>query len=448
MASCIFIFLCLAGSFASASASDAISFRSDIAPILLDNCLACHGVKKSEGGYRVDSYNELLKPGDSGETPIAQTQDETSELLRRIACEDASERMPAEADALSPEQIELIKQWIQNGAPFDGESTALPLRLVMPPPTYADAPDSYSRAVPITAVVFAPDGNQIVAGGYHEVTVWSSDDHSLLRRIGNIGQRVFALAFSADGKTLAVACGDPGKSGEVRMVDFVTGNIRGVVGRINDVTLDVAFRPGTTELAVASADALLRIIDTETLQEVRTIASHADWVTAIAWSDDGSLLASSSRDKSAKVYDGETGELLSSYLGHGAAVRGVAILKDGKQVVSSGTDGKLHRWNVDSAKKIAEIGIGKEGYKLVRHGDDIFVPCADHRVLRIDLTNNSIAQEFKGHKDWVLAASLSRTTADANHTIVTRLLSGSFDGEVRLWNAADGSPLQAWIAKP
>ena len=77
------------------------------------------------------------------------------------------------------------------------------------------------------------------------------------------------------------------------------------------------------------------------------------------------------------------------------------------------------------------------------------MPCADHRVLRIDLTNNSIAQEFRGHTDWVLAASLSthhgRRKCDTN---VTRLLSGSFDGEVRLWNAADGSPLQAWIAKP
>ncbi len=77
---------------------------------------------------------------------------------------------------------------------------------------------------------------------------------------------------------------------------------------------------------------MIRIINTETLAEVRTIASHADWVTAIAYSDDGTRLVSASRDKSAKVYDGATGELLSSYLGHGAAVRGVSILADNKQV--------------------------------------------------------------------------------------------------------------------
>ena len=135
-----------------------VSFRSDIAPILLESCFACHGPKKAEGGYRVDTYDELLKAGDSGELPIAASPDQVSELLRRITCDDESERMPAESEALPPEQIELMKKWIAAGGKFDGENASQSLALVIPPVQYADPPEVYSQVIPITATIFSPDG--------------------------------------------------------------------------------------------------------------------------------------------------------------------------------------------------------------------------------------------------------------------------------------------------
>ena len=423
-----------------------VSFRSQIAPILLDNCLACHGAKKAEGGYRVDSYEELIKAGDSGELPIATSAAQQSELLRRLNCEDESERMPAESEPLSPEQIELVKQWIASGGKFDGEDPKQQLVLVIPPIQYASPPEHYSQAVPITAAVFTADGKYIVTGGYHELVIWNTEDASLTRRIKNVGQRVFALAFAPDGQTLAVGCGEPGKSGEVRLLDFASGEIKGVVARTSDVVLDLAYRPSANELAVASADSSIRIVDVTTLQVIRTIASHADWVTAIAWSDDGTRLVSASRDKSAKVYDGSTGELIASYLGHGAAVRGVTILADNKQVMSAGADNKLHRWNIEDAKKVAEVATGGEGYKLIRTATHLFVPCSDHRLLQVDLVSNKISQEYKGHRDWVLAASYRPMTAgEASGGLIA---SGAFDGEMRLWNAADTTLIRQWNAKP
>lgn len=417
----------------------AVSFRSDVAPILLENCLACHGAKKAEGGYRVDNYEELLKPGDSGEPPIATSEEETSELLRRLTC-DESERMPAESEPLTEEQIGIIQKWIDGGAAFDGEQRDLPLALVIPPQHYAAPRDSYARAIPITATAFTPDGAHLVVGGYHELTVWDPVDAKLVRRISNIGQRVFALAFAPDGKTLAVGCGEPGKSGEVRLLNYETGEVQHVLGRTSDVVLDLAFRPNSQELAVAAADSLIRIFNIETQQEVRTLASHADWVMAVAWSDDGTRLASASRDKSAKVYDGATGELLASYLGHAAAVRGVTILADAQQVISSGADNKLHRWEIEGAKKVAEVGVGGEPFKLIRGEGFVLFPCADKRLKRFDLESNTVAQAYEGHADWVLSAAMP---GDA-----TRVAGGAFDGEVKLWNVADATLVQSWLAKP
>ncbi len=41
-----------------------------MAAVLVQRCLACHGPAKQEGGYRVDSFERLRKPGDSGANPI------------------------------------------------------------------------------------------------------------------------------------------------------------------------------------------------------------------------------------------------------------------------------------------------------------------------------------------------------------------------------------------
>jgi hypothetical protein len=440
MASCAFCNLAMSDNAA------VVSFRSDIAPILIDNCLACHGPKKAEGGYRVDTYHELLKAGDSGEVPIATAPDQASELLRRIVSDDDSERMPAESEPLTPEQVQLVRQWIAAGGTFDGEDAHQSLAFVVPSARYADPPEVYSQAIPITAIAFSPDGKSIVTSGYHELAIWNADDAQLMRRIKNVGQRVFGLAFSPDGQTLAVGCGEPGRSGEVRLIDFNTGETTGVIAKSTDVVLDLAYRPGTAQLAIAAADSSIRIVNTETLEEVRTIASHADWVTAVAWSDDGTRLASASRDKSAKVYDGETGDLLISYLGHGAAVRGVSILADNLQVVSVGADHKLHRWDIEGGKKVAEVGVGGEGFKLIRDGSQLIVPCADKRLLQIDLSNNQIVQTYQGHNDWVLTACYGPTPTAEEGT--RSIASGSFDGEVRLWNISDAALIRHWIAKP
>ena len=114
-------------------------------------------------------------------------------------------------------------------------------------------------------------------------------------------------------------------------------------------------------------------------------------------------------------------------------------MPDGKQVISTGADNKLHRWNVDRAKKVAEVVLGGEGYRPVRGNGFVLVPCADRRLLKIDPSTNKITAELKGHQDWVLAASLDNAQS--------QIASGAFDGEVRLWNA-DGELVNAWLAKP
>jgi hypothetical protein len=60
--------------------AQAVSFTNDVAPILVQKCLICHGAERSKGGYRVDTFEALLKPGSSKEPPVSQGQPEKSQL--------------------------------------------------------------------------------------------------------------------------------------------------------------------------------------------------------------------------------------------------------------------------------------------------------------------------------------------------------------------------------
>jgi len=433
------LFVCL---FAASSAigADGISFSSQVASILVDNCVACHGAKKAEGGYRIDTFEYLSKSGDSGSAPITASKIEESELWRRVVTTDDSERMPAESEPLAAAQLEVLKQWIASGAAFDGTKPNDPLYLVTPPAVYPDPPAKYSAPVPIICIAFSNDGSQVISGGYHELLCWNTSDGTLVRRVKNIAERVYAVAVSPDGTRLAVACGSPGKSGEVRLIDYATGTVITVCGRTFDVVLDVAYSPDGTRIVAGGADGLIRVMDAATGNVQQTIASHADWVNALAWSDDGKKLASASRDKSAKVYTAENGELLTSYAGHGVAVKGIAFAPDGASVLSVGDDKKLHRWEIEGAKKVAEVALGGEGYKLVRGSDFVLAPSNDKLLHRIDLAKNQETLKFTGHADWLLSSAL--------HTKNAQVVSGSIDGWIRLWNAADGMLLREWRGAP
>ncbi|MEQ8790929.1 MAG: DUF1553 domain-containing protein [Pirellulaceae bacterium] len=88
-------------------------FHGKILPILRENCFRCHG-EKDKGGLKLDSREAALKGGDSEIPAVTPGNAETSELIVQIRSGD----MPPTDDGLSDEQIELLEQWVKDGAPW------------------------------------------------------------------------------------------------------------------------------------------------------------------------------------------------------------------------------------------------------------------------------------------------------------------------------------------
>ena len=423
-------------------AADQAGFAATVAPVLRDHCIACHNAKKAEGGYRLDTFEQLTIPGDSAAAPLVSGAeaggDPGGEILRRITADDPFERMPPDAPPLAAEAVRAVRDWVRAGARFDGDRPAEPLFLVAPPRS-PPAPQTYAFPHPVTAVAFSPDGGRVVAGGCHELLVFAAADGRLLARIGGVGRRVMAIRFLADGRTMAVAGGEPGRDGDVRLVDLETESVKGVLARSADVVLDAAPRPGSDEIAVAAVDGIVRVVDAAKGTVVRAISSHGDWVTAVAYSDDGARLASASRDRSVKVYDAATGELVVNFADHTAAARGVAFSADGREVFSTADDRTLRRWSIETGKPLATVSLAGEGARPVRAGGILLVPAAGVPARSVEIAKNAVAREL---------AHGGAATVVAVHAGTGRIVTGAMDGQVRLLDTADGALVKAWAATP
>ncbi len=418
-----------------------VSFIKDIAPLLVTKCQACHGPSDPKGDYQLATFELLVKPGASSTDAIAPGKPDESELLRLISSSDKDERMPKDGDPLPPEYVALVKRWITEGAKFDGTDPKATLASIVPKLPHADPPEVYRVPVPITALAFRPDGQELAIGGYREITIWNPATGALVRRIKNVPQRILSLAYSPDGTILAAAGGTPGQSGDVTLYEPNAGTIIRQLGSMSDVAWGVAFNPAGNRLAACGADRTIRLYDVATGKEDRVIEDHADWVMAVAWNHDGTRIASGSRDKTTKLFDAATGESLVTYPGHGEQVSGVAFNADSSQVLSAGRDKKIHIWKPADAAKIAEIaGFGQEVTDVIVSSGQIFASSADKTARQYEAAERKPVRNYDGHTDWVYTLSYNDATK--------RLATGSFDGEVRVWDTTDGKLIVAFKAAP
>ncbi|MEZ6121478.1 MAG: DUF1549 domain-containing protein, partial [Pirellulaceae bacterium] len=103
-----------------------IDFATHVLPILDAKCVSCHGAEKHESGLRLDSRDAAFRGGDNGPAIVAKDAD-ASLVLQVLTGEHASiERMPLEQEPLSNQQIDFIRNWIDQGAEWP-ESHASPV---------------------------------------------------------------------------------------------------------------------------------------------------------------------------------------------------------------------------------------------------------------------------------------------------------------------------------
>ncbi len=96
---------------AAVDAHEPVSFSAEVMPILEQYCWECHSEDNTELGLRLDSYEGVMAGSDYG-TVVEPGDPDGSLLVDMVESGD----MPEEGDPVPPEELEVIKTWIAEGA--------------------------------------------------------------------------------------------------------------------------------------------------------------------------------------------------------------------------------------------------------------------------------------------------------------------------------------------
>ncbi len=105
-----------------------IDYNTQVKPIFNKKCITCHGGVKQKAGFSLLFREEALGNTESGKPAIIPGKPDESELIRRISADDPEERMPYKHEPLSKEEIDVLTQWIKQGAAWGEHWAYLPVK--------------------------------------------------------------------------------------------------------------------------------------------------------------------------------------------------------------------------------------------------------------------------------------------------------------------------------
>jgi uncharacterized membrane protein len=95
-----------------AAGTDApVSFKNDVLPILQSRCIKCHGGEKTEESLNLTSFDHLMAGSEKGPVVVA-SDGAKSKLIQMVQ----SGKMPKRSAKLLPNQIQILIDWINQGA--------------------------------------------------------------------------------------------------------------------------------------------------------------------------------------------------------------------------------------------------------------------------------------------------------------------------------------------
>lgn len=240
---------------------------------------------------------------------------------------------------------------------------------------------------------------------------------------------VYSLAFSPDGRALAVA-GSGG--GALHLLDPHTGAILRDLEGHTDYVRAVAFTPDGAYLASGADDGAIRLWNLRPSGEGRMLRGHGGGVNSIAISPDGTYLASASDDATIKLWEVATGKECQTLRGHQLWVYAVAFSPDGGYLASGGYDENVVLWDLRTWERrvlgshrgpVTAVAFSPDGALLASAGFD--------RTVRLWDIRSGTVRTLRGHEGTVYAVAFS----PQGHL----LASASADRTVRVWNPATGT---------
>ena len=339
---------------ATPEAEAKVSFYEQIRPIFQAQCHGCHQPARDSGKYVMTEFAKLVAGGESESAAVTAGKPDESYLVELITPSEGKADMPKGKKPLSQVEIDLIKQWITEGAVDDTPAGAKR--------TFdADHPPIYTRPPVVTSLDYSPDGQLLAVAGFHEVLLSKADGSELVARLIGVSERIESVKFSPDGKRLLVTGGLPGRMGEVQVWDVATRKLTLSVPITYDTVYGGDWSPDGKLISLGCSDKTVRAINSETGEQVLYQGAHSDWIRDTAFSHDGSHVVSVARDMTVKLTEVETNRFIDNITSITpkalkGGVNSVVRHPERDEIVVGGADGvpKVYRMFRITARKIGD----------------------------------------------------------------------------------------------
>ena len=275
--------------------TETVDFGREIFPFLKQNCLACHNTTKAKAGLNLETPDLMKKGGDTG--PAVEPGKGATSLLFTTAAHIEDPTMPPEKNTskarnLTPDELALLKLWIDQGAKGGA---------VMAP-----APEKWQRidgTQPVYTASVTQDGRFAAAGRGNQITIYdlvlnkpsatlvdpALDDKATYPQGAAHRDHVQALSFSPQG-------------------DLASGGYRiAKIWRRAQATAEPALALPAEAISQAqaadgthafgAADGTIIVLGPAADAKPTTVKDHGGPVTGLAFSPDGKTLYSASADK-------------------------------------------------------------------------------------------------------------------------------------------------------
>jgi len=419
-----------------------VSFRAEVAPILVRACLGCHDQQKHEGGLDLSTFSALKRGGKSAKESIVVAGDPDSSELVALLAPDAEPRMPYKLPPLPDHQVKLLERWVREGATFDGPSESeTSIRTLVDPLKLLPVPEKRAAGSdPVVALAFAPDGQHVASASGETIRIFEAASGKLQASLPNQGGVVTSLRFPPDGKTLIAAGGRAGQYGQLTIWDFSAQRRTFDRKGHADLIQALALSPDGRLAATASYDRMIKLWSLPEGVEKSTLKEHTDSVHALAISPDGTRLASAGADRTVKVWDLATNQRIKTLSEASAELYAVTFSQDGKLLLAAGVDRSIHVWRADSAAfpRIRSV-FAHDGpvvrLKLTDDGTTLISSSEDRSIKLWDFPKLEARRVIGGLPDWPLAIVANPES--------TQLAIGRFDGSIALHDLRDGKEIRS-----
>jgi DNA-binding beta-propeller fold protein YncE len=283
----------------------------------------------------------------------------------------------------------------------------------------------------ITAIAFSADGRSIAfARDDDRVSLLDVESGAVIREFTWQGRRVLAMAFSQDGSRLVIISDET----EMSLWDPATGKAitEAEVGVLMSGVVD--FSPDGTRLLAPGADGKLHLFDAATLDETGVIAAPGALITSGSFSPDGKFVATVSLDRTASVWEAATGRQTASFP-HDIYLNAARFSADGAKLATAGRDGAVTIFDMTNGAEIMSLRAGEDDINDVAFSPDgsrLATASTDDTIALWDTATGAAIATLKGH-----ISDVARVRFGGDNTTIYSI---GRDATGRVWNLLPPPP--------